>query len=170
MITSTSILFSAASVRRVLGLSVSAPVKFRVWAFVIWVHVPGSRPTLISKRVFYRHFAEHRQAQGQALRASDKVSKISGTRYTVDSSSADCGFYMVELHPDRVACECADYGNQVEFFGRGVCKHGYAAIGQLGLTTLADYLKASAQAQQMIAARQSRPLFVSRHHASAMAG
>jgi hypothetical protein len=170
MITSTSILFSAASVRRVLGLASGAAVSFRVWAYVIWVHVPGSRPTFISKRRFYSHFAEYRQAAGQQIRASGKVSKVSDTRYTVDSNSAESGFHMVELHPDRVACECHDYSNQVEFFGRGVCKHGYAAIGQLGLTTLAEYLKAAEQAQRMIAARQARPLFVSRHHASAMAG
>jgi hypothetical protein len=167
MITSTSILFSASSVRRILGLKPSAAVSFRVWAYVIWVHVPGSRPTMISKRAFYQHFAAHRQQQGQQLRADGKVSRISGTRYTIDSNKAESGFYMVELHPDRVACECHDYGNQIQFFGRGICKHGYAAIGQLGLTTLSDYLRAAEQAKAINA---NRPRFVSRHHASAMAG
>lgn len=168
MITSTSILFSASSVRRVLGLKPSAAVSFRVWAFVVWVHVPGQRPTMISKKKFYQHFAAHRQQQGQQLRAEGKVSKISGTRYTIDSNSALSGFYMVELHPDRVACECPDYGNQIQFFGRGICKHGYGILATLGLTTLSDYLQAAEMAQKMNQQRK-RP-FISRHHQSAMAG
>jgi hypothetical protein len=164
MITSTSILFSAASVRRVMGLKASAAVSFRVWAYVIWVHVPGSRPTMISKRAFYQHFAAHRQQQGQQLRAEGKVSKISGTRYTIDSNTASSGFYMVELHPDRVACECHDYGNQIQFFGRGICKHGYGVLATLGLSTLSQYLQAAEQAKAINRNRQ-----VGRFTASAMA-
>lgn len=167
MITSSSLVFSKSSAARILGIPASQIVKFVLYPCVCWVHIKGQRPRFMSRKPFYQHFAAHRQQQGQQLRQQGKVSKISGTRYTIASNSAENGFYMVALHPDRVACDCHDYANQIEYIGRGCCKHGYAAIGQLGLTTLADYLRAAEQAKQINA---NRPRFVSRHHASAMAG
>jgi hypothetical protein len=165
MITSTSLIFSKSSVARILSIPASQIVKFVVYPYVCWVHVRGQRPKFMSRKPFYQHFAAHRQAQGQELRQQGKVSKISGTRYTIDSNSAESGFYMVELHPDRVACECQDYRNQLEYIGRGICKHGYAAIGQLGLTTLSDYLRAAEMAKRIAPI----PRTIGRHTASAMA-
>jgi predicted nucleic acid-binding Zn finger protein len=49
--------------------------------------------------------------------------------------------YRVVARGDGVFCACDDFNNQLAFFGRGCCKHGYAVLGYLGLGSLADYLQ-----------------------------
>jgi hypothetical protein len=39
-------------------------------------------------------------------------------------------------------CTCDDFNNQLEFFGRGCCKHGYAVLNSLGCQSLEHYLAA----------------------------
>jgi hypothetical protein len=145
-----SLIFTKSAAARVMGISASQIVRFEVWVSVCFVIVKGQRPTFVSKKKFYANFAEYRQQQGQELRASGKVTKVSASRYTVDSNRAESGFYLLEVQPDRIVCECRDYRDQVEQWGKGVCKHGYAVMGQLGLGSLQDYLRASAHAQRMI--------------------
>jgi hypothetical protein len=41
-----------------------------------------------------------------------------------------------------VFCTCDDFNNQLEFWGRGCCKHGYAVLAHLGFGSLRDYMTA----------------------------
>lgn len=173
MITSTSILFSASSIRRILGLSSAAAVRFQVWQYVIWVHVSGCRPTMISKKKFYSHFAQYRQEAGYSLREEGQVTRVSGTGFIVNSNSNPDGFQTVTLSPEGVSCTCNDYRNQISFWGKGCCKHGYAAIATLGLFSLSDYMQAAAIATsqtQFKHKREAAPVAprVSNHRRTAM--
>jgi len=134
MVTAFNILYSAAAVRRLLGLGAWVEVQIREFAWVIWVWVKGRRPTFIGKARFRQHFVDWRRRQGAALVVTqdlDSFGVVNPGKETV---------YRVEVRRDGVFCPCDDFNNQLEFFGRGCCKHGYAVLGFLGLSSLADYL------------------------------
>ena len=44
------IMYNVAVTRRILNLPTNAQVKIQIWHKVIWVHIEGQRPTLISKK------------------------------------------------------------------------------------------------------------------------
>lgn len=67
MVTAFNILYSAAAVRRLLGLGAWVEVQIREFAWVIWVWVKGRRPTFIGKARFRQHFVDWRRRQGAAL-------------------------------------------------------------------------------------------------------
>jgi len=134
MVTAFNILYSAAAVRRLLGLGAWVEVQIQEFAWVIWVWVKGRRPTFIGKARFRQHFVDWRRRQGAALVVTqdlDSFGVVNPGKETV---------YRVEARRDGVFCTCDDFNNQLEFFGRGCCKHGYAVLGVLGLSSLADYL------------------------------
>lgn len=139
MVTPSSILYSAAAVRRLLGLPYSATIQIKEFAKVIWVWVKGQRPTFISKTVFKQHFAEWRKAQSKGLKVTQRLDLAN--HYTVRNVHKDTA-YVVEVRPDGVFCTCDDLNNQLQFFGRGCCKHGYAVLAHLGFSSLAAYLTA----------------------------
>ena len=139
MVTQGNILYSAAAVRRMLGLSKSAQVTIREFFKVVWVWVKGQRPTFISKRLFKQHFAEWRKAQSRALQVTQRLDRTNA--YTVRNGSKGTT-YPLETRPDGVFCTCDDFNNQLEFWGRGCCKHGYAVLAHLGFGSLRDYMTA----------------------------
>ncbi len=139
MVTSLNILYSASAVRRLLGVAQSVSVRIQQFAFVIWVHVEGCRPTFISKVLFRFHFAAWRKAQGLGLVATQWLDKA--TRFTVRNESKGSA-YVVDATPTQLNCTCDDYKNQIQFIGRGCCKHGYAVLHKLGFDSLARYIEA----------------------------
>jgi hypothetical protein len=139
MVTEFNILYSAAAVRRILGLRSSAQVELREFAKVIWVWVKGQRPTFISKRVFKAHFAEWRKAQSKNLKVTERLDR--SNTYTVRNEYRDTT-YILETRSDGVFCTCDDLNNQLEFFNQGCCKHGYAVLSHLGFGSLRDYITA----------------------------
>ncbi|MGF1566856.1 MAG: hypothetical protein ACFCVD_02075 [Nodosilinea sp.] len=139
MLTAFNILYSAAAVRRLLGLKSSAPVEIKAFQKVIWVHVKGQRPTFISKAKFKAHFADWRKAQARSLKVTERLDVAN--HYTVRNLHKDTA-YVVEKRPDGVFCTCDDLNNQLEFFGRGCCKHGYAVLAHLGFGSLHEYIQA----------------------------
>ncbi|MFZ4641637.1 MAG: hypothetical protein ACOYMP_14750 [Nodosilinea sp.] len=139
MVTAFNILYSAAAVRRLLGLNPSAQIQLKKFAWVIWVWVKGRRPTFISKGVFLQHFVEWRKAQGQGLRVTRR--RDLANHYTVRNPRQSTA-YMVEQRADGFFCTCDDFNNQLEFFSRGCCKHGYAVLSHLGWSSLNEYLQA----------------------------
>ncbi|XGB42866.1 MAG: hypothetical protein LVS60_03340 [Nodosilinea sp. LVE1205-7] len=139
MVTAFNILYSAAAVRRLLGLNASSSVQLKKFAWVIWVWVKGRRPTFISKRVFLQHFVEWRKAQSRGLRVTALLSPA--RHYSVRNPSRNTA-YLVEQRSDGVFCTCDDFNNQLEFFSQGCCKHGYAVLRQLGWSSLQAYLQA----------------------------
>ncbi len=139
MVTAFNILYSAAAVRRLLGLSSSAKVELKEFARVIWVWVKSKRPTFISKAQFKIHFAEWRKAQARGLKVTERLDILN--HYTVRNLYKDTA-YVVEKRPDGMFCTCDDLNNQLEFFGKGCCKHGYAVLNKLGFGSLYEYIQA----------------------------
>lgn len=140
MATRSTILYSAAAIRRMLGLSNSVPVQIREFFKVVWVWVKGQRPTFISKADLKVHFVEHRKAEARSLEVTDWLR--SPARYTV-TNPKNGSRHIVEGHRDRLDCDCEDYHWQQQFFGRGCCKHGYAVLQYLGFDALSSYIAAS---------------------------
>jgi predicted nucleic acid-binding Zn finger protein len=139
MVSAFNILFSAAAVRRLLGLKSSAQVQIREFFKVIWVWVKGSRPTFISKRLFMQHFVDFRKAQIKALKVTERLDLAN--HYTVRNLHKDTA-YVVEVRREGVFCTCEDFRNQLNLLGWGCCKHGYAVLAKLGFSSLRDYIKA----------------------------
>jgi hypothetical protein len=139
MVTSQNILYSSSAIARILNVAASAVVKFDVFAKVIWVYIKGQRPKFLSKRLFTQHFVDRRKAEARGLTVTRHAFEHS--RFTVRNESKGT-LYQVQATSSGLACECDDYQNQLRFFGRGCCKHGYAVLTQLGYTDLRSYLAA----------------------------
>jgi len=137
MVTHSNILYSVSAVKRLLGLGDRTLVKIQEFAKVVWVWVQGKRPTFISKKAFKQHFVDRRRAEAKGLGVTRNG--YSSNAYTV-KNEAKGSTYQIVLGATAIACECEDYKNQTEFFGRGVCKHGYAVLAYLGFSSLKDYL------------------------------
>lgn len=136
MATRSTLIYSAAAVRRMLDLSPSSQIQLREFFNVIWVWVKGRRPTFISKAEMKSHFVEHRKAQAQALAVTDWLRDP--PKFTV--TNPDTGSrHLVTCSSEGVRCDCEDYHWQMEFFGQGCCKHGYAALAYLGYDSLHEY-------------------------------
>ena len=139
MVSAFNLVYSASAVRRLLGVAPSIAVRIQRFAFVVWVHVAGQRPTFISKVLFRFHFAEWRKAQARGLTATQWIDQA--TRFTVRNESKGSA-YVIDASPSRLDCTCDDYKNQVQFLGRGCCKHGYAVLAKLGFDSLGVYIEA----------------------------
>ena len=137
MVTATNILYSVSAVRRLLGLGDRIAVKIREFGWVVWVWIQGKRPTFISKKAFKQHFVDKRRAAARGLVVTRNA--YQSCSYSVRNEAKDSS-YKVILGATAIACECDDYKNQTEFFGRGCCKHGYAVLHQIGFNSLKDYI------------------------------
>jgi hypothetical protein len=125
------LLFNAASTRRILNLAPTTQVKIEVWDKVVWVHVKGQRPTLISKKKYYAEFARFRKEGGEKV----KVYYANGYKAVGVKET-----YNLEPQRDFVDCSCVDMQQQKEIWGKGCCKHGYALLGMLGYNSLQEYV------------------------------
>lgn len=136
MVTSFNLVYSISAVRRLLNLPIEAQVKIQQFAKVIWVWVNGKRPTFISKKLFNQHFVDRRKAEAKSLR----VWQIEPDFFSV-VNPANSNSHYITLTPSGPACDCEDYKNQMQFLGRGCCKHGYATLSYLGFNSLAEFLQ-----------------------------
>jgi hypothetical protein len=139
MVTRFNLVYSAAAVRRLLGLAADAMVIVREWAFCVWVWVRGQRPQFWSKNKFKQHFADHRKAQATRLSVS-RVANFDSV-FSVHNVTKR-SFYQVYVTADKVVCGCDDYRNQDAFLEgkRRCCKHGYAVLQFLGFNSLREYV------------------------------
>ena len=141
MATRSTFIYSAAAIRRLMGLPNSVPVQIREFLNVVWVWVKGDRPTFVSKAKLKRHFVERRQAEAQTLEVTNWLQ--TPARYTVTNPQSGSRHIVTE-HADRLACDCEDYHWQQRFLGRGCCKHGYAVLNHLGFDSLSSFAAAKA--------------------------
>lgn len=139
MVTQINLIYSAAAVRRLLGLAANALVVVREWFSVVWVWVAGRSPRFMSKKKFLQHFADHRRNESKGLVVSKVVNfdNIFSVQNLLKNS-----FYQVYKTVDKVVCCCDDYRNQDTFLEgkKRCCKHGYAVLNYLGFQSLGDYL------------------------------
>ncbi|NEQ46229.1 MAG: hypothetical protein F6K00_22880 [Leptolyngbya sp. SIOISBB] len=146
MATRSTLVYSAAAIRRMMGLPASVPVQLREFLDVVWVWVKGDRPTFVSKADFKRHFVERRQAAAESLTVIDWLSDP--PRYMVTNPETGSNHLVVE-QGDRLDCDCEDYQWQQRFIGRGCCKHGYAVLRYLGFDSLGDFLPGNFSPDEM---------------------
>lgn len=135
-----NLVYTVSAAARILGIVYGqSRITVQEWATVAWVWVKGQRPRFMSKAQFKAEFVAFRRKAAQALKV---------TRHLLDAhkfgvrNEAKGSLYEVEVTPTAIACQCQDYQQQLEAFGRGVCKHGFAVMNYLGYPTLAEYLQA----------------------------
>ncbi len=138
MVTAFNIIYSVSALSRILGCAIEQITRFQVWGSVVWACVAGRRPRFFSKKLFLDHFAQWRKAQSEKLEALP-LNKP-GIFRVYNSQSASSYLCKVSVHGSL--CGCPDWANQYEFFGKGCCKHLYAALHYLGFSSLSDYLSA----------------------------
>ena len=139
MVTAFNILYSKAAAAKVLGVAASQVAKVQKFAFVAWVWVRGQRPRFVSLRHFKAAFVQRRMMAGAGL-VAEQWPELP-TYFTVRNPAKGTS-YPVELSTAGPVCQCADYTNQQQFWGKGVCKHGYAVLQKLGYGSLTGYLAA----------------------------
>lgn len=139
MVTAFNIVFSKAAAAKVMGCAVSQVVQVRKFAFVAWVWVRGQRPRFVSFFLFKAAFVQRRMRAGAELKA-ERWADV--PRWFTVRNEEKGSSYPVEMRVAGPSCECEDYRNQQQFFGKGVCKHGYAVLRALGYGSLAGYLAA----------------------------
>lgn len=136
MASRSSLVYSAAAVRRMLHLRPSTPVHLQEFLHVVWVWVRGRRPTFISKSALKRHFVDHRKVAAQDLRVNP--SPVAANQFAVTNPRTG-SVHSVQCTRHRLDCTCEDYHQQVTQLGRGCCKHGYAVLAHHGFDSLASY-------------------------------
>ena len=143
MINPTNFVYSKAATARLLGVKVNAIARFEIWYKVCFVHVQGSRPTFISKKVFRQHFVDWRIEQSRSL----CVAQVNTEHYRVLNPKKNTA-YSVFVHDSGFDCECHDYQNQIVIFGgnKACCKHAYGVLAWLGFNRLSDYICAKEKA------------------------
>jgi hypothetical protein len=146
MVTAFNLIYSAAAVRRILGLAFPV-VRIEKWWKVVLVVFKGCRPRFMSRAAFLKHFVEWRKAQARVLRVTQRLDAgiglrpAEGVQFTVRNENKN-SVYIVQAMPSGLLCECEDYKNQLQFLGKGCCKHGYAVLAHLGFESLQNYLAA----------------------------
>ncbi|MEO0644810.1 MAG: hypothetical protein AAFZ17_01440 [Cyanobacteria bacterium J06650_10] len=139
MVTAHNIMFSKAAAATVLGCAASQVVQVRRFAFVAWVWVRGRRPQFVKLSLFKAAFVLRRMSAGNQL-SVERWADVPQW-FTVRNEKKKSS-YPVEITKAGPVCRCEDYKNQRQFFGKGVCKHGYAVLQKLGYGSLGSYLAA----------------------------
>jgi hypothetical protein len=140
MNSSQSLLYSKASVARLLKVSGSKIVSLQVWHKVCFVILAGERATFVSLAGLRQAFVDFRKKLDLTLtfkrKAQVGLSYVKGSVYSESSGK----WYSVELSSQTgVKCDCEDFNKQVAAFGKGVCKHGYKVLRYVGCESLSQY-------------------------------
>lgn len=137
MVTAFNLVYSAAAVYRLVGNAFPV-VRVEKWWKVVLVVFKGCRARFMSRRAFLEHFVLWRKAQAKAL----QVIRHPDFSYSFNvKNEAKGSSYQVQIHVGGLVCNCEDFQNQSQFFGRACCKHGYAVLSFLGYETLGDYIE-----------------------------
>lgn len=139
MLTAQSLLFSKSAIARMEGIEPKDVLRLEMWANCIFVVIRGRRPRFYSKTAFKIHFVEWRRAAARALTATKNV--FNPLVYYVRNESKGTG-YKVQTFVGGAFCECEDFKNQSQFFGKACCKHIYSVLFQLGHNSLTEYIAA----------------------------
>lgn len=139
MVTAFNIMFSKAAAARIMGCAAGQVVRVQKFAFVAWVWARGQRPRFVSLSLFKAAFVQRRMRAGAELKA-ERWADVPHW-FTVRNEKKNSS-YPVVVGKAGPVCRCEDYKNQQQFFGKGVCKHGYAVLRELGFGSLAGFLAA----------------------------
>ena len=139
MITAQNLLYSKSAIARMEGIEPQDVLRLEVWANCIFVIIRGRRPRFYSKTAFKIHFVEWRRAAARALSATRNV--FNPLIWYVRNETKGTA-YRVQTFRGGAICECEDFKNQSQFFGRACCKHMYSVLFQLGHGSLSEYIAA----------------------------
>jgi hypothetical protein len=132
----TDLMFNLSNASRALGVALKSIKKLSVWWKVVWVYVEGQRPRIVSKKLFFNAFIAARKAAAQGAKV-EKLPLVGGVRVTSEGSDQP---HFVKTLKTSLPCDCQDYTSQVQIFGKGCCKHGYAYLATLGFKSLSDFV------------------------------
>lgn len=141
MITATNLIYSKSAIARMEGVEALDVLRLEVWANCIFVIIRGRRPRFYSKKAFKQHFVEWRKAQAKALTSTQNVFNPS-VFYVRNETKGTA--YSVQMFVGGASCECEDFKNQMQFFGKACCKHIYSALAQIGHQSLSSYIARAA--------------------------
>lgn len=133
--TVNALVYSVSAARRIFAIPSGVRVRVVKFWRCIWLLVAGQRPRFVSLAVFKAHFAQRRMQAAQQLTAQ----QVQPHWYQVASASNSRLYNVVVLNQGPI-CECEDYRNQSHLLGKGVCKHGYRILFELGYGSLSAYL------------------------------
>lgn len=139
MVTKSNLIFSIAAAGRILGKRI---YEVRLLPFVVLVRgllANGQKfARFVSKHDFLNHFADRRKNDAKNINIIPDIddSNIFRAYGNADNSKV----YKLTKELRAIACNCEDYKNQQTFIQRGICKHGYAVLFQLGYFSLKDYV------------------------------
>jgi hypothetical protein len=125
MQTSYHLIFNRSVAATVLNIDVKNIVKIERWMNCCWVVFKGGCK-FISFMAFKTAFVAARKQLGKKLYNDKKVVKTSKNMYLVESEKHSTYYYSIDLNNN--SCTCQDYLNQFAKFGKGRCKHIYAAL------------------------------------------
>ena len=128
-------IYTKANVARTLGAIYSRVKKVVEFWKVCLVVVKGQRATFVSKKKLREMFVAFRKEGAKHV----TIHQIAPCEFQAMSSQID-DVYDITVNNKGVRCSCKDWEHQYENFGKGVCKHGYAALNLLGFGSLAEYL------------------------------
>lgn len=130
------LIFNLASIARLSGKPEAAIDRFEVWEKVVFVVFSKGhgRPTFLSVQAFYKCFVKDRQERSKTIEVTQNP--FADRIYTARNPN---GHTYAVILSDRAECQCRDYREQINFLGRGMCKHGYAVLNHLGFSSLTEW-------------------------------
>ena len=139
MVTKSNLIFSISSAIRILGKKI---FEVRLLPFVVLVRgllENGQRfCRFVSKKAFLNHFADRRK---EAAKEINIIVDVDDSDLFMAFGNADNSkVYNLTKELRAISCTCEDYRNQKAFIQRGICKHGYAVLFNLGYASLKDYV------------------------------
>ena len=133
-----NLFFNLASVARIAEVPIDSIDRFEVWESLVAVVFKkgwGLRPKFLSKKAFYSSFVEDRKARSRLIEVTPNP--FANRVYTARNTTSNHSYTVIVS--DAIECQCADYRSQIEFIGKGCCKHGYAVLRSLGFSSLSDW-------------------------------
>lgn len=143
MLNATNLIYSMSASARILAKELGDIFKrvefIKFIGHVVQVTyktVYGRCSTFLSFTSFKKNFVDRRQTDAQEL----EVNHVKHNEYKVINPSKNSS-YSCLAYVDSIDCCCEDYRNQILFFKKGCCKHGYAVLDHLGFNNLNDYIE-----------------------------
>lgn len=132
-------IYSKSNIARLLGdISPSQVKQVTELDGECLVILKNNQTVVISRKELTQSFVNYRKEGARGLLAYKQANRF---EYIV-LNPRSYHTYHVSLAVGNIYCQCTDFNSQQQNFGRGCCKHIYAALAQLGYSSLSDYLNA----------------------------
>ena len=130
------LIFNLASIAKLSGKPEAAIDRFEVWEKIVFVVFSKGhgRPTFLSVQAFYNSFVNDRKARSSTIKVTPNA--FADRVFTARNPNGNAYTVIVS---DAIECQCRDYREQINFLGRGMCKHGYATLRHLGFSSLIEW-------------------------------